>query len=388
MKHGHAEGQIVKLLSDMIRIPSVCPENRPSDTAPGEQCMAEFVARHLGDLGFEIEIREVLEGRPNLTASYGPAVAARTVAFEFHLDTVGVEGMSTPAFDPIVKDGRVYGRGACDDKGPAAALLCALSPEVLAAAKARGVRIVVIGAMGEERGNIGAENLVRNGFRADQIVVLEPTELAIIHAHKGALWFEAEIRGRSAHGSTPEKGLNAICAGMSVIDYLLESTATAVAQNEDPLLGKPTINIGAIRGGTHINIVPDMCVIEVDRRILPQENAQAIVDELQAELNRMKADGEIVDGGVRVRKHGKAFHTAPNSELVERLSEACRTCGVEPRLEGAPWYSDAGELSQVCREIAVFGPGSIHQAHTAEEYIDIRELKLGADILKEFILRM
>lgn len=388
MKQGHVNGQVIKLLSDMIRIPSVCPDDTSAGAAFGEKNLAEFLARYLGERGFITEWQCVREGRPNLIATFGPSVAARTLAFEFHMDTVGVGGMTTPPFDPVLRDERLYGRGACDDKGPAAALLCALSPDVLNSARARGVRLVVIATMGEEKGNIGAQALVERGFRADQIVVLEPTELAIVHAHKGALWFEVEIRGRAAHGSTPEKGLNAITAGMAVVDYLLESTASAAARLDNPLLGKPTINIGAIRGGTHINIVPDTCVIEVDRRLLPEENGDGLIEQLRAELSQMKADGEITDGVVRVRKLGKPFHTAAESEMVERLAEACRQCGVEARCEGAPWYSDAGELSQVCKEIALFGPGSIHQAHTADEYIDVRELNVAVNIFREFILRM
>lgn len=388
MTHGRAEGQIVKLLSDMIRIPSVCPEDAEPGVRGGEKALAEFVAGYLGRLGFSMEWQWCAEGRPNLIGWYGATQPRKTVVFEFHLDTVGTRGMTIPPFDPVVRDGRIMGRGACDDKGPAAALLCALSSEVLESVRKQNVRLGVIGAMGEEKGNVGAEKLVERGLRADHIIVLEPTELAIIHAHKGALWFEVEIRGRAAHGSTPEKGLNAICAGVSVIDYLLESTATAAVAHEHPLLGKPTINIGSIRGGVGINIVPDQCIIEVDRRLLPEENGAEMIEQLRAELNRMKLDGEIADGMVRIHKLGTPFHTASDSELVERLSRACRLCGVEPRLQGAPWYSDAGELSRVSSEIAVFGPGSIQQAHTADEYIELDELRRGADILREFLLHL
>lgn len=388
MKHGHADEKVTELLADMIRIPSVCPESDWPHADAGETALAEFVARYLGERGFQIEWQECRQGRSNLVASYGPTVAARTLAFEFHLDTVGVESMTTPPFEPQRKDGRIYGRGACDDKGPAAALLSALAPDVLQSARARNVRILVVGAIGEEKGNIGASALVKQGFRADQIVVLEPTELAIVHAHKGALWFDVELHGRAAHGSTPEKGLNAIIAATNVMEYLLETTAAAASKYENPLLGKPTINIGAVRGGTHINIVPDRCVFEIDRRLLPEENADRLLEELSAELAQMKSDGELTEGIVRVRKLGRPFQTAANSELVERLAEACRRCGVEPRLEGAPWYSDAGELSAVCREICVFGPGSIHQAHTSDEYIDVSELQVAVSVLREFLMRM
>lgn len=380
----NADERLIALLADMIRIPSVCP----SDGGPGERAFAEFVARELGARGFSIEWQMCADGRPNLIATFGPATPKKTVAFEFHLDTVGTEGMTTPPFEPTMHGGRLFGRGACDDKGPAAALLYALTPEVLAGLRGRGVRLMILGAMGEEKGNVGAEGLVERGVRADQMIVLEPTELAIIHAHKGALWFRVEVHGRAAHGAVPEEGINAICAMMSVVDYLLEETATAAAARENPVLGKPTVNVGRIQGGTGINIVPKRCFIEVDRRLLPEEDGSLMIEQLKSELRRMKEDGEIVDGAVQIQKLGAPFMTTTDSELVRLLASSCAACGVGPEVKGAAWYSDAGALSRVCREIVVFGPGSILQAHTAEEYIELSELQRGADILRDILVRL
>lgn len=384
MNFSGADERLITLLADMIRIPSVCP----SDGGPGEQAFADFVARELGARGFAIERQICLDERPNLIATFGPATPKKTVAFEFHLDTVGTQGMAMPPFEPTVQNGRLFGRGACDDKGPAAALLYALTPEVLAGLRERGVRLLILGAMGEEKGNIGAEQLIERGVRADQMIVLEPTELAIIHAHKGALWFSVEVRGRAAHGSVPEEGINAICAMMSVVEYLLENTAAAAAAREHPVLGKPTINIGRIQGGAGINIVPDRCFIEVDRRLLPEEDGAQLIEQLKSHVRRMKEDGEITDGTVQVRKLGLPFMTAPDSELVRLLAASCAACGVDSEVKGAAWYSDAGILSRVCREIVVFGPGSILQAHTAEEYIELTELQRGANILRDFLGRL
>lgn len=376
---------LVELLSDLIAIPSVNPDATAEKSNSGELQVAEYVAAYLEARGFSITWQDCETGRPNIIGSFGPESANCTVAFEAHLDTVGVEGMKRPPFKAVEEDGRLYGRGACDDKGPMAAALFALKPGVLQALAARGVRVVFVGAMGEEKGNIGAERLVELGFKADKTVILEPTELAIVHAHKGALWFEVELRGRAGHGSDPARGVSAITAMADVVTFLKETTDLAASHQANPILGKPTLNIGSIHGGTSVNIVPDRCVIEVDRRLLPEENGEALIEQIRSKLDQMQTGGSITGYDIRMIKMGGPFQTAAESRLVGLLSEACRDNGVISSTEGAAWYSDAGALSKVCPEIVVFGPGSIKQAHTVDEFIDLRELEQGSKIIELFL---
>lgn len=382
------ERSLAELLSELIRIPSVNPDDTDDARIAGEMRVAEFVAAFLEARGFSVDWQERESGRPNVIGSYGDERAKRTVLFEAHLDTVGVDGMTRPPFEPCVEGGRLYGRGACDDKGPMAAALHALTPRILDAAAARGTRMVFVGAMGEEKGNIGAEKLAGRGFRADHAVILEPTDLAIVHAHKGALWFELEVRGKAGHGSNPALGVNAITAMADVIRFLHEATEGAARVCADGALGKPTVSIGGIRGGGSVNIVPDRCVIQVDRRVVPEENRAEILERIRGRLDQMTSEGRITGHEIRVLKAGEPFRTSVSSRLVEVLGAACNECGVTPRTEGAAWYSDAGALSKVCREIVVFGPGSIRQAHTADEFIELDELERGSKILELFAGRI
>ena len=376
---------LVELLSELIAIPSVNPDATADKSNSGELRVAEYVAAYLEARGFSITWQDRETGRPNIIGSFGPESANCTVAFEAHLDTVGVEGMKRPPFKAVEEDGRLYGRGACDDKGPMAAALFALKPGVLQALAARGVRVVFVGVMGEEKGNIGAERLVELGFKADKVVVLEPTELTIVHAHKGALWFEVELRGRAGHGSDPARGVSAITAMADVLAFLKESADLAASHLANPILGKPTLNIGSIHGGSSVNIVPDRCVIEVDRRLLPEENGEALIEQIRSKLDQMQTGGSITGYDIRMIKMGVPFQTAAESRLVGLLSEACRDNGVVSSTKGAAWYSDAGALSKVCQEIVVFGPGSIKQAHTVDEFIDLRELEQGSKIIELFL---
>jgi acetylornithine deacetylase/succinyl-diaminopimelate desuccinylase family protein len=378
------EQGLINLLTRLVAIPSVTPGEAEDPAWSGERRMADFVAEVLARLGFRVSQTEKIAGRPNIVAEYGPDDARRTLLLESHLDTVGVSGMKRPPFDAMIEGGRLYGRGACDTKGPMAAALAALDSPLLERLASRGWRLVFAGAMGEETGNVGAAQLVEDGVRADQAIVLEPTELAIIHAHKGALWFEIEVGGVAVHGSNPERGVNAITAMADVIRFLREQIQNDQKQRH-ALLGVPSLNIGMIRGGDAVNIVPDRCVMQVDRRTLPEENAARIIEQIRERLALMQQEGRIAGNEIRMLKEGAPFETAADSVLVRTLTESCRRAGVESKLEGAAWYSDAGPLSHVCPEIVVFGPGSIRQAHTADEFIDLDSLRKGTMIIREFL---
>jgi acetylornithine deacetylase/succinyl-diaminopimelate desuccinylase family protein len=374
------------LLTQLVAIPSVNPDHTDDAAIAGEARLAGFLAERLERLGFRAQLDGRVPGRPNLVAEYGPADARRTILLESHMDTVGVSGMAQP-FAAMVRDGRLHGRGTCDTKGPMAAALHALEPRILERLATAGCRVIFAGAMGEETGNIGAAQLAAAGLRADQAIILEPTELAIVHAHKGALWMEIEVRGVAAHGSNPGRGVNAICGMSELIGFLQQQSAGDQALR-NPVLGSPSLNIGTIRGGTAVNIVADRCVIQVDRRALPEEDPETILERIRAQLALMQKTGRIASHELRILKSGAPFQTSADSGLVRELAAACRSAGVEPKTEGAAWYSDAGPLADVCRELVVFGPGSIAQAHTADEFIDLDSLQKGSAIIRGFLSRV
>ncbi len=379
-----AEHLVEELLAKLVEIPSVNPAHSADSSVTGERRVADFIAGYLSHRGFRIDWLEKTPGRPNLIASFGPDDPKYTVLLEAHLDTVGVDSMTVAPFDPQIRDGRMYGRGTTDTKGPLAAALRALDRERLCALADAGCRIILAGAMGEETGNEGAFQMAEHGIRADEALILEPTEMQLIHTHKGTLWFQVEIQGIPAHGSNPELGRSAILAMQRVMESLNRQIEDDQRRSNDPVLGMPTLNVGMIRGGTALNIVPEKCVIDVDRRTLPEEDTRAIMRRIDVVLAKLKSTGEIRAGQLRLIKDSPAFSTPPEGRLIRRLVKCCADAGVNAKPAGAAWHSDAGALSAVCGETVVFGPGSIKQAHTSDEFIALEDLRRGAECLRRF----
>lgn len=369
-----------EILRRLVAIPSVNPALSSDDALRGEARLVEWLEPWFAAKGFRTERVGATPGRPNLLARFGAAAPAKTILFESHLDTVGVEGFAGDPFALREADGKLYGRGACDTKGPLAAWMAALDEETLAALETSAVQLVWLGAIGEETGNLGAEEAVAAGLRADECIVLEPTDLRIVHAHKGACWFTVATRGRAVHASDPARGDNAILKMREVWRILEEATSEAEKRFAGATLGVPTLSIGTIRGGVATNVVPDACEIQVDRRLMPGETAQGVLDDLRARL-------AAVPGGVEIglMKEGLPFHTDAAAPLVRRFGAALAAAGVAPEKEGAAWCSDAGVLSSVCGQTLVWGPGAIAQAHTTAEFIEGNSLAAGRETLRRFL---
>jgi acetylornithine deacetylase/succinyl-diaminopimelate desuccinylase-like protein len=375
----------VAVLQELVAIPSVNPLHTDDAAIADEFRMADDLAARLAALGFEVEHDRLDERRGNVIGTYGDASAARSLLFEAHLDTVGVADMTIPPFTPTIRDGRLYGRGACDMKGAMAAALTALDVGLLERLRQAGYRVLFIGAYGEETGNLGAERLVERGLGADAAIILEPTELEIVYGHKGALWMDAHLVGEAGHGSDPERACSAITVAAAFVMWLQEQIGRDVAESAHAELGAPTLNVGRIDGGLAINIVAQHCRLQLDRRWVSGESAETIVASYQAWLDEACAAGRLVSGTIDVRKQGDPFVTARDSELVRGLQAALAAEGLPPACATAAWFSDAGAFSRTCDQIVVFGPGSIEQAHTADEYIELAELEKGRRVLRAYL---
>ncbi len=370
-----------ELLRQLVAIPSVNPAMSDDPALRDELRIVDWLEPWFAARGFRTARVGQTPGRPNLLATCGAAKPRKTILFESHLDTVGVIGFQGDPFALREEGGRLYGRGACDTKGPLAAFMAALDDETLAALAKSETQIAWLGAIGEETGNLGAEEAIAGGLRADECVVLEPTGLHVVHAHKGACWFTVATRGRAVHGSDPARGDNAIFKMPAVWRILEEEQENAVKTFSDPTLGRPTVSVGTIRGGTGTNVVPDRCEIQVDRRLMPGETAAQVLDDLRARL-------AAIPGGVEIGllKEGLPFHTGVEAGLVRRFSAALEAAGVPAVREGAAWCSDAGPLARACGETIVWGPGAIAQAHTVDEYVETAALEAGRDVLRRFLL--
>lgn len=364
-----------ELLQQLVRIPSVNPDNDPGTDRTGEAEIANFLAGWLHDLGATVTFEEIRPGRPNLIARFAPLDGRPRILLGPHLDTVGVGGMTVDPFASEIRDGRMFGRGTSDTKGPMAAMLWALR-ENAAALRDAPVAIDFVGFMGEESCQWGSRHFGEaHGADYQFAIVGEPTSLDIVHTTKGSLWATLRATGKAAHSSQPERGDNAVMkltrALTAVHDPLVEQLATFT----HPVLGPSTLNVGLIRGGSRPNIVPDLAEAEIDIRLTPAltEAGGALA------LLRETLAGHQVE--ILAADEKPSMETPADHPWVQRLQQ------VRPasKCVGAPWFSDASLLSKAGIPSICLGPGSIDQAHTCDEFIDLAALEEGASFFSAFI---
>jgi acetylornithine deacetylase/succinyl-diaminopimelate desuccinylase-like protein len=360
----------------MIAVPSVNPDGAAGGSVPGEARMGEWLAAHLRGLGADVEVQWLAPGRPNVIAVFEPARPARaTVVFAPHLDTVGVAGMTVPPFALTRRAGRLHGRGACDTKGPTAALLWALRQWTRSpAARAGAVRWVVAATSGEEEGSAGAQALVRAGFRADFAVALEPTQLRVVHAAKGFVRLWVETAGRAHHGAQPQRGDNAVYRMLPLALALRDELAPELAARRHPILAAASLNLGVIQGGRDLNIVPDQCRVGLDIRLHPGVTEEEVLARVRA-LCRAHAPRATV----RVHRSGPSLVTARTLPWARALRQAGSGWAK------ADWFCDANIFAAHGIPAVAFGPGDIAQAHTKDEYIREADLADGAAAFGRFL---
>lgn len=374
-----AADPLVSLLADLVAIPSQNPMGRDKTGAEySEAAMAAYVADYLKRHGVDAEQYEIAPGRPNVVGHLD-AGAKETLILEAHMDTVHAEGMTIPPFVPEVRNGRLYGRGACDTKGSLAAFLHAVCG---AGSPARGRRYnVILAAVADEEYQFGgAQRVVARGVRADIAIVGEPTQLHIVRAHKGVVRWRIGTTGVTAHSAYPERGSNAIYAMGHVLERL-ESYASALRETPPhAILGSPTLSVGIIEGGQAVNVVPDRCMIEIDRRTLPGETTDSVLAHVRDALRGL--DGWTFDPP---HLAASGLDVAPDHPLVASLSAAIRQETGSATVEAAQYATDAGVYARAGIPAVVFGPGNIAQAHTKDEWIDLGELAQASRIIRNLI---
>ncbi len=373
---------VIQTLASLVRINSV---NSSYEGGPGEGEMAAWVRRFFEQRGIEVWQQEVFPGRPNVIARLPGRDSSRRVILEAHMDTVSVKGMTIPPFEPQVEDGKLWGRGSCDTKGGLAAMMHALLA-VRDSGRMPPCDVWLAAVVDEEFSFRGVVKLCE-GLTAHAAIVAEPTSLRAVIAHKGVLRWRIAVRGRAAHSSKPHLGVNAI-EHMARLVLAFEQDSHELAARVHPLLGPGTCNVGVIRGGVQVNFVPDECAIEIDRRLLPGEKADAVLAHYQGVLD-----------GLRARHHGfdavmetpmlvdEALETPADSGAAQLASTLLGEMGLDPTLCGVPFACDASKLARQGVPSFVFGPGSIDRAHTAAEYVEIEEVERAVDFYREFILR-
>jgi acetylornithine deacetylase len=368
-------------LREYVAIPSVNPMRRtdldPSIT--GERRYAEHLHAQLRALGLDAELVGPAE-RPSLLALADAPGATETIVIASHLDTVPVDGMEIPPFDPRVSEGRVFGRGSCDTKSGMAAAVEALE-RVLRAGRLRR-RVWLVGEADEELGSSGIHAVLeRLKQEPAWLLATEPTSLRAVTRHKGICHLRLVAAGSAAHASDPSRGRNAIVA-MARAVLALEALGVELAQRRDERLGAPTLSSGVIAGGSAPNIVPAEASLLVDRRLLPGEDERRVRAEIEAALRAHGVTDVRVD---RCRAEKPPLLTPDDHPAARALRSALRAAGRSDLPDVAAFGTDAGVAAAAGIPGIVFGPGEVAQAHTAREFVAVQQVEAAVEVLVKLL---
>lgn len=375
----------IELLRRLVQIPS---PNPPGDT----RAIADFIARQMRAVGCRIE-RPAPAAKPearSVIAALGQG--APVIMLHAHIDTVPIAGAESDQWsvDPYagaVKNDALYGKGSIDDKAPLASMMLTM----MAAAKQprlKGTLVLVAAAEEETGGRLGTKWLADEGHlpECDFIVVGEQTGNQAATAHKGVMRATVRAAGKSVHATNPNRGINAIVAMAKVI-AALDAYHQELAQRIHPVVGFPTCNIGVIEGGSTANAVPDSCRLELDRRMIPREDPEAV----KAELRAVVAAVDVAPAKVSIDDF--VFSSWFDSSLSTALSQTFLACirqelNQDPGPIGYLPGSDAKHLMKLARgDMIVFGPGSYEVAHAADEHVRLSDYQATTRILLDFVQR-
>lgn len=368
-------------LANLIRIPSINPAYPHGS---GEAEIQAWILGFFRDHGIPADEQTAMPGRSNVIARLRGKNAARRIVFEAHCDTAGIQAMSIAPFDPQIRDGRLYGRGACDTKAGLAAMMCALADLKGTNAEPQ-CDVWVASTVDEEHSYRGVLKLCE-GLQASAAVVSEPTGMKMAIASKGCLRWRITVNGKAAHSSKPGLGANAI-EHMARIVRVLEEHRTSLGRFRHPLVGSPTLNVGLIQGGTQVNVVPPSCWIEVDRRLIPGEEPGRVLDEYRQLLASIRAPQLEMEAVMeQPALQDDPLETPASSPIVSCASGVLAQLGLDARPHGVPFGSDASKFSNSGIPSIILGPGCIEQAHTADEFVEIEQVEKAFEVYRRLML--
>ena len=370
-----SRGDAVALARALIKIDSRNPTLVPD--APGEHACALALASLLDDWGFDVELQEGIPHRPNVIARIGPRDAP-ALMLNGHLDVVGVEGMVHDPFAAEVRADCIYGRGSADMKGGIAAM-CAAA--VAAADRTSERQIVITAVADEEYESLGMRALVASGIRADAAIITEPTRLAICPAHRGFVWMDVTFRGRAAHGSRYDIGVDAITHAGLVLSELEKLERAREQGTRHQLLGRGSLHASIIRGGVGMSTYPEECVLSLERRTLPGETADDAVREIETACAAVRGRDSRLDARITQTTSQLPSDVSVDSPIVGRLKRALEHESVPTKIEGMPAWTDAALLNEAGIPTICFGPGDIALAHAAEEFVPIADVETATRVL-------
>lgn len=374
-----AKDELVELTQELIRIPSV---------TESEKEIAQFINSYFENCGITSSLDEVGVDRPNVIARVKGKGKGPIILLNGHIDTVPPgENWTTDPYGGELDDGYIYGRGSVDMKGGIAIMMMALKTIKESGVDING-EIVFTGVAGEEEGQVGTHHLIQTGIKADYAIVCEPTNLDVINTHKGVINCEIVVGGIGAHASAPHQGLNAIYpAGRLVL--ALETYASNLKDKVHPILGSPTLVVGTINGGQVPCMVADYCSVSIDRRLIPGEDYDSVVEEIDQVVREIEKLYPEFTYELKVTVKSPPMETDKKSPIVTSVHKSAnKVLGRDVNIRGIAGVTD-GNLLAVYAGIptVLFGPGNMEEmAHKADERLEISQLYLSYQVLVDTLI--
>jgi acetylornithine deacetylase len=372
--------EITTLLGDLVSIESVNIDYKGSTN--GEVKISEYVYEYLKNLGVNCVKEEVLPNRHNVICHI-EGKDKRGICFEAHMDTVSTNNMTIEPLNPVIKEGKMLGRGSADCKGSLAAMMNAV--KILTRNNLKpSTDLYFVASVDEEYNHRGVDHFLKKGINLQGAVVGEPTKLDVITACKGVVRWVISTNGKAGHSSRPEKGQNAIYDMMDLIYILKNDLIPSYKHIKHSLLGSPTLSVGCINGGVAVNIIPDKCSIEVDRRLLPGETNDSAKQEIVELIYKLREKNKILDINVSDPTTSTIpMDTNINEKVVKTSMESCKKILGKSTMKGVNFGCDASSFTGAGVPSIVLGPGNILQAHTENEFVDLEEVRQAAEIYSQ-----
>ena len=370
---------VLQTLKDLVAIPSVNPSLVSG--GQGETAIAAYVANLCRYLNLDVTELDHEEGRVSVVGTLSGQGEGRSLMLNAHTDTVAVDGMVDP-FDPYVQDDRLYGRGAYDMKGSLAACFGAVKALRDASTQLPG-DVLVAAVADEEYASIGTAGVIED-HPVDGAIVTEPTDLKICRAHKGFIWIEIMTKGRAAHGSQYQLGIDANMRMGRILNELsgLEEQLRS-SRGQHPLVGAPSLHAATIHGGSGLSTYADRCILEIERRTIPGETVEQVETEIQSILDRIAMEDRDFDASAQTLVVRPPFEVEPDTPIVRATERAVESVlGEIPEHIGENPWMDSALLAAAGIETVVLGPIG-EGAHATEEWVDLESVYSLAAILAE-----